>query len=122
MLDKCRASLVGKNGEFNYACPLDQHFLAFTGVDPDKLKAEVAKGLGDWELLEWIQANAPIKRAAWEIAAWSNYFDHRGPDSDVETLQYFAGSVGGFSKVREDIKTWFDLLDLDDYCTFGGKA
>jgi hypothetical protein len=23
---------------------------------------------------------------------------------------------------REDIATWFDLLDLDDYVTFGGTA
>jgi len=22
---------------------------------------------------------------------------------------------------REDVKTWFDLLDLDDHITFGGK-
>ena len=27
-----------------------------------------------------------------------------------------------FNKTREDVKTWFDLLDLDDYVTFGGKA
>jgi hypothetical protein len=23
---------------------------------------------------------------------------------------------------REDIGAWFDLLDVDDYVTFGGKA
>jgi hypothetical protein len=23
---------------------------------------------------------------------------------------------------REDVVTWFDLLDLDDYASFGGKA
>ena len=26
------------------------------------------------------------------------------------------------SKTREDIKSWFDALDLDDYVSFGGKA
>jgi hypothetical protein len=26
------------------------------------------------------------------------------------------------SQTREDIKTWADLLDLDDYVSFGGKA
>ncbi|MDB5096356.1 MAG: hypothetical protein JWM80_777 [Cyanobacteria bacterium RYN_339] len=121
MLDKCRATLVGKNGEFNYACPLDQHFITFTGIDAEALKAEVAKGLGDGELLEWIAANAPLKRAPYEIAAWSAYFNERGPDSDNETLLYFAGAIANFSTTREDIKSWFDLLDLDDHCTFGGK-
>jgi hypothetical protein len=48
--------------------------------------------------------------------------DRRGPSGDVETLQFFAEYVGTFSKDREDIKTWFDLVDLDDYVTFGGKA
>jgi len=23
---------------------------------------------------------------------------------------------------REDVGTWFDLLDVDDFVTFGGKA
>ena len=45
----------------------------------------------------------------------------RGPDGDVETLEFFAKRIGEFSKTREDVKTWFDLLDLDDHVTFGGK-
>ena len=45
----------------------------------------------------------------------------RGPSGDVETLQFFAEYVGKFAKDREDIKTWFDLVDLDDHVTFGGK-
>ena len=49
------------------------------------------------------------------------YFSERGPDGDVETLEFFAKRVGEFNKTREDVKTWFDLLDLDDHVTFGGK-
>ncbi len=26
-----------------------------------------------------------------------------------------------FSTTREDIHTWFDRLDLDDHCSFGGR-
>ena len=50
---------------------------------------------------------------------WGN---ERGPDGDVETLEFFAEKVGEFSKTREDVITWFDFLDLDDHVTFGGKA
>ena len=39
-LDKGRASLDGKNGEYHFACPLDKLFLEFAGVDPEALKAE----------------------------------------------------------------------------------
>jgi hypothetical protein len=45
----------------------------------------------------------------------------RTPDSDPETLMFFFRRVGSFSKTREDIKTWMDLIDLDDLVTFGGK-
>src|SRR3546814_15025784 len=30
VLDKCRATIAGKNGEYNFNCPLDQRFFAFT--------------------------------------------------------------------------------------------
>ena len=48
--------------------------------------------------------------------------ERRGPDSDSETLAAFAEYVGQHSKTREDIKTWFDAIELDDYASFGGKA
>lgn len=122
MLDKCRATIAGQNGEYHYDCPIDQHFLRFTGVDPQALRAEVETGKGDGEILEWIQANAPLKRQPWEIEQWSDFHNRRGPDSDAETFEYFAEAVSKFSTTREDIKTWFELLDVDDYGTFGGKA
>ena len=122
MLDKGRATAVGKNGEYHFNCPLDQHILNFAGIDAKKLLAELKKGKGDGEILDWINANAKNKRTAWEIQQWSDYHDRRGPDSDAETLQFFAGYAAKFTKTREDIKTWADLLELDDFVSFGGKA
>jgi len=121
MLDKCRATLRGINGEYHYNCPLDQHILNFLGLDPEELKSQVAMGKGDGEILEWIEATAQNKHAAWEIDSWSAFQERRSPDSDAETFAYFAEAVGKFSKTREDIRTWADLLDLDDYVSFGGK-
>ena len=122
MLDKCRAEIAGKNGEYHYNCPLDQHILNFLGLDPAALKAEVATGKGDGEILAWIVANQKHPRQPWEIQQWSDWRDRRGPDSDAETLKYFADYVGNLTQTREDITTWADVLDLDDYVTFGGKA
>ncbi len=121
MLDKGRATIVGKNGEFHYNCPLDQHILNFAGIDANQLLEELRKGKGDGEILEWITANSKNKRSAWEIQQWSDFQDRRGPDSDAETMQMFSNYIANFTKTREDIRTWADLLDLDDYCTFGGK-
>src|SRR5438876_12218986 len=69
-LDKGRATLNGKNGEYHFACPLDQRFLEFAGIDPEALKKELAAGKGDGEILAWVNANAQNKDSAAEIAAW----------------------------------------------------
>ncbi len=122
MLDKCRATIAGKNGEYNYNCPLDQRILGFLGVDAEALKAEVAAGKGDWAILEWISANARSKHSEWEIEQWSSFLERRGPTSDAETLGYFVEAVGKLTKTRDDIRTWADILDLDDYLSFGGKG
>ena len=122
MLDKGRAEIAGTSGEYHYNCPLDQHILNYLGLDAAALREQLAAGKGDGEILEWINANATHKRTPWEIEQWSDFQQRRGPDSDAETLEYFVGAVGKFTKTREDIKTWGDLLDLDDYVTFGGKA
>jgi hypothetical protein len=123
ILDKGRASLAGKLGEYHYGGKgMDRHFFNFVGLDHESLTKELAKGAGDWEILTWVQANAKHPRQPWEIAAWSEYHLRRTPDSDGETLIEFAEEVKKFNARREDINTWFDLMDLDDYCSFGGKA
>jgi uncharacterized protein DUF5069 len=122
ILDKGRAKLAGRNGEYNFNSPGDQHLVRFLGLDLEALAKELAAGKGDGEILEWVHANAKMPRAPWEIEAWSAYMERRGPDSDAETLSFFAEFVGRHTKTREDIKTWFDVTDLDDYVSFGGKA
>ena len=121
MLDKGRATAAGTNGEYHYNCPLDQHVINFLGFDPNALLEELKTGKGDGEILTWLLANSKNPRSAWEIQTWSDYHDRRGPDSDAETLAFFAGYVTKLTTTREDIKTWADVLDLDDYVSFGGK-
>jgi hypothetical protein len=122
ILDKGRAKLAKKNGEYNYDSPTDQHLVRFLGLELEALLEELAKGIGDEEALHWVLANAKTPREPWEIEAWSAYMEKRSPDSDVETLAIFAEYVGQHTKTREDIKSWFDALDLDDFVSFGGKA
>ncbi|MEZ0387339.1 MAG: DUF5069 domain-containing protein [Verrucomicrobium sp.] len=120
MLDKGRASLNGKSGDYHYACPMDQRFLDFAGIDAEKLKEQLAAGAGEEEILDWITANAANKPSDWEIATWSAFQLQRTP-GDVESKEYFIGLQSGISKTREDLLTWFDILDWDDFVSYGGK-
>jgi len=121
MLDKGRATIAGKNGEYNYACPLDQRFLEFAGIDPEALKKQLSTDKGDGEILEWIQNNSTTRPRPIEIAAWSALQEQRVP-TDPEARAFFNELHSKVAQHREDIATWFDLLDLDDYVSFGGKA
>lgn len=121
MLDKGRAVIAGTNGEYNYACPLDQRFLEFAGIDPEALKKELAKGKGDGEILDWIAAKSKTKPGPHEIAAWSALQDQRAP-ADPGSRAYFNDLHTKVAPKREDIVSWADLLDLDDYASFGGKV
>jgi hypothetical protein len=121
MLDKGRATLAGKNGEYHYACPLDQRLLEFLGLDAEALKQQLAAGQGDREILDWILANRKNKHNAIEIAAWSAHQDQRVP-TDPDSRTYFNDIHAKVAPHRDDIATWFDLLDVDDFVSFGGKA
>lgn len=119
MLDKGRATLAGKQGEYHYACPLDQQFLTFAGIDPEALKKELH--LSDTEILAWIQQHAKHQRTGSEITAWTQWQENRAPDNP-DGREYLNELHKQGAPNRQDIITWFDVLDLDDYASFGGKA
>jgi hypothetical protein len=121
ILDKGRAVIAGTNGEYNYACPLDRSFLEFAGVDPKALRRQLAAGKGDGEILAWIEKHQQHPRTAPEIAAWSAFQDQRAP-AEPDMREFFNGVHQKIGPKRADIVTWHDLLDLDDYVSFGGQA
>ena len=120
LLDKARAVAAGTNGDFPYNCPIDQRFFAYTGINPDDLFAEIKAGKSDSELLAYVSAHTQPKRHAAEIAAWSTWFEQltaTPPDSRA----FFNDVHRKNAAHRDDIATWFDWLELDDFVTFGGK-
>jgi hypothetical protein len=121
MLDKGRATIAGKHGEYHYNCPLDQRFLTFAGLSAAALRKQLAAGKGDGDILKWVQKKSKHKRSDPEIAAWSEFAERRVP-LDPDSRKYFNELHQKAGRSREDIATWFDLLDLDDFVSFGGQA
>jgi len=120
LLDKGRALITGSNGEYKYNCPLDQRFLEFVGIDAGALQQQLAAGKGDKEILDWIQSNAKHKRTPEEIETWSKQQEVRTP-SDADSQKYFDELLAQIAPARREIRTWSELLDLDDYVSFGGR-
>jgi hypothetical protein len=121
MLDKGRAVLAGKNGEYSYACPLDQRFLEFAGIDAKALKKQLAAGKGDGEILAWVKTNAKPRRTEAEIELWSAWQERRAPDNP-DSRGFFNTLHQQIAPERTDIVSWFDLLDVDDYGSYGGAV
>ncbi|QYM79958.1 DUF5069 domain-containing protein [Horticoccus luteus] len=119
LLDKARAFAAGKNGGYHYNCPLDRNFFDFTGIDHEALLAEVKKGGSDTEILTWVRAHTSRSKA--EIHAWTEWLDQHGPGG-VGGHEWIAETVKAAAGDRDDIRSFADLLDLDDYVSYGGKG
>ena len=107
MLDKGRAHLAGKAGEYHFNCPLDQRLMAFAGLSADDILSLLKEGKSDSEVLAWIQANT--KRTDFEIYQWTEYQLQRSP-SDNEGREYLSEMVKKVAPDRDDVITWFDML------------
>lgn len=69
-VDKCRAVLVGWEGEYFSNCPLDQRWLSFAGIDYPIFREFVATGATDERIGAWIEEHAK-PRSREDLAAWN---------------------------------------------------
>jgi len=118
-VDKCRATLIGKNGEYHYDCPVDKMLFAFNGTNGDQLKAAVAKGLTDEEIADWfIKAGTP--KTAAEIKKFSAEFIAYSPYNKPQAKEWFIGACKSLG-IDPKTSTQFDMLNADDKATFAKK-
>lgn len=120
LIDKARAIAAARGGDYQYPCPFDQRFFAFTGLDPEALRSEISASRSDANILAYVLANSRPIRNTDEIAAWSAWMEQLTPDND-ESRVFFADVLARNAPHRNDISTWFDWLELDDHVSFGGR-
>ncbi|MBM4121694.1 MAG: DUF5069 domain-containing protein [Nitrospira sp.] len=111
MIDKCRATLAGTQGEYIYPCPLDKRLLDFAGITPEQF-AEAVRGKTDQAIADWFRKAAKPHSHA-EIEQWNTMMLTRGPDTP-EKWEYFRTLRDAVDPTRTDITSWADLLDLDE--------
>ena len=114
LIDKARLHRKGLLKGYNYkTVGFDKHLLAFLKLNPDAFE-EAAHGLEeDDAVLDWIRANGE-QHSDEEIEEWNQAMISRQPDSAVKKARFlhFLREAGGDG--REDIRTYFDLIEFDE--------
>jgi hypothetical protein len=111
MIDKCRATLAGTQGEYIYPCPMDHRLLDFAGMSPEQF-TDAVRRMDDAAVAEWFKTTAqPYSAAA--IEQWNEAFLKRGPDTDEKWVS-FKRQREAIDPSRTDITSWADLLDLEE--------
>jgi hypothetical protein len=116
MIDKARADLAGKAGEYHFACPLDQMLCAFKGVTTDEVKKLIASGATDEQALAWFKDHGTPKTAE-EIKAWSAAVEGHRLYDDPEKKDWFVGECAKLG-IKPETSTLVDYLEADDAATF----
>jgi hypothetical protein len=114
VLDKCRATLAGTAGQYEFDCPLDNQFLGFAGITADAFRNFVATGATDAEVATWIEQHSQVKdRDA--IIAWNNKLrSTRLCDMPIELQRFLEDYIPQFLPAHRPVYVWFDVYDLEE--------
>jgi hypothetical protein len=113
-LDKCRATLNGTHGEYNYDCPLDKIFFEFAGISPEDFRNFVATGATDEEVAEWIEQHAQPREKV-EIVKWNNGLRYRTIRELPDNVQlYMEDYIEKHIPKGKVIYHYFDVLDIEE--------
>ena len=113
-LDKCRAALVGWEGEYHSNCPLDQTWLKFAEIDYSEYRLFVATGATDDAIAEWIEKHAK-KRSRADIVIWNNrQRDARLSELSSELQVLMEDYIASYIPRNRVVYHWFDVYDIEE--------
>ena len=115
-VDKCRANLAGKLGEYHYDCPLDNMLFSFKAITAKQFTAAVTTAANYEKIGDWLQMNGTPKTDA-EIKAWSDGVEASSMNSDPEKRAYFTENCKKLG-INPKTSTTFDWLEADDRASF----
>ncbi|MBV8074716.1 MAG: DUF5069 domain-containing protein [Candidatus Eremiobacteraeota bacterium] len=110
-IDKGKADLAGKLGEYKYDCPMDQHLFEFLGTTGDAFRKAIEKG--DAATEQFVQGLI-AKKSPGEIETFNREWLEHGPKPGSDGEKYFLELRNAVAPERTDVTSWPDLLDLDE--------
>jgi hypothetical protein len=114
-LDKCRAFLLGINGEYNFhPCGLSAFLWEFTGITPDQFKEFVSTGAGDEEVGQWLRERSKVKDPL-AIIRWNNELKCKLISELADSYQeYYEEYVPQFCPHPARVRFFFDVYDDEE--------
>jgi len=115
-IDKCRASVSGKLGEYHYDCPLDNQLFSFKGINGAQFKTVVMEAKNYEDVGTWLLANG-TKKTKEEIKVWSDEAESASMMKNPEKRAYFSEQCKKLG-LNPEKTTTFDWLEADDRASF----
>jgi hypothetical protein len=115
-IDKARATVEGRIGEYHFDCPLDRMLFSFKGVDAQEFLRQVKNGKADEQLVIWMDESG-VPKTPEEIEKWSDAVEEAKPYDDPDRREWFAEQCQPLG-LGPKTTTLFDWLDADDHASF----
>jgi len=112
-VDKGIATAAGKNGEYNFDCPMDNGVFDFLGIKGAALLGVIKNAQSESEVEAYLKPIVAKKSPA-EIEAFNREFLNHAPEPGSDGEKYFLNLRNEAAPGRTDVTTWPDLLDLDE--------
>ena len=110
-IDKARAQLEGKLGEYvYYGCRFNRHLFNTLGVTDDEFLDAVRRSPDDEAVLEWIREYVRPERD--KIEKMHEWVLHNEPTA--EEHEKFCDELEQIDPGNDSAKTWTDLVDLEE--------
>ncbi len=119
-VDKCRASLAGKLGDYHYDCPLDNMLFSFKGITGEQFKTAVQASKNYEDIGAWLQTNGIIKTPS-EVKTWSDEMEAGSMMKNPEKRAYFIEECTRLG-LNPEVNTTFNWLEADDRESFRRKS
>jgi hypothetical protein len=110
--DKARAFNTSTLGEYDFDCPHDKPLFAFIGTNGPEFAAKVKQLGSDAAIERWVRDELLAGKTPAEIATFNE--NRRNWRPDDHSQGYFDKLRTQVAPDRSDVRTWFDLLDLDE--------
>lgn len=110
-IDKARAQLEGKLGEYKYfGCRLNTRLFNTLGVTDEEFLDAVRRSPDDESVLEWIREYVRPERD--KVQKMNDWVAHNEPGE--HDRQEFCDELERVDPGNDSVQTWTDLIDLEE--------